>query len=93
MVLATTISTMLLEYWTKVATPIGVIGVTGQLVFTGRMVVQWWASEKRGASVVHCPQSHAYFRQLTRGSSMQRLCHFKVAIGRLYRYLSVRTVR
>ncbi|MSR47641.1 MAG: hypothetical protein EXS13_11365 [Planctomycetes bacterium] len=28
------------------------LGVAGQLVFAGRMVLQWWVSEKCGQSVV-----------------------------------------
>lgn len=29
-----------------------VVGVTGQLMFTARFLVQWWASERAGRSVV-----------------------------------------
>lgn len=29
-----------------------VVGVTGQLMFTARFLVQWWASERAGKSVV-----------------------------------------
>ncbi len=40
------------KLWEKLLDPIGIIGVVGQLVFAGRMVVQWWVSEKRKKSVV-----------------------------------------
>ena len=40
------------ELLEKVLTPIGFLGVLGQVIFAGRMLVQWWASERRGASVV-----------------------------------------
>lgn len=36
----------------KALDPIGAIGVLAQLIFGGRMLVQWWASEKRKRSVV-----------------------------------------
>lgn len=40
------------KLWEKLLDPIGIAGVVGQLIFAGRMVVQWWVSEKRGKSVV-----------------------------------------
>lgn len=45
-------SSFFAELWRKLIDPIGVLGVAGQTVFAGRMIVQWWASEKRGQSVV-----------------------------------------
>ena len=35
------------------------VGLLGQLMFTARFVVQWWASEKAGRSVV--PVTFCYF--------------------------------
>ena len=35
------------------------VGLLGQLMFTARLVVQWWASEKAGRSVV--PVTFWYF--------------------------------
>lgn len=35
------------------------VGIAGQLMFTGRFLMQWWASEKAGRSVV--PVSFWYF--------------------------------
>lgn len=32
--------------------PLGLLGLTGQLMFASRFIVQWWVSEKRGESVV-----------------------------------------
>ena len=36
----------------KLLDPIGVAGVIGQVIFAGRMIVQWWVSEKQKRSVV-----------------------------------------
>lgn len=36
-----------------------IVGVVGQLMFTARFLVQWWASEKAGRSVV--PVTFWYF--------------------------------
>lgn len=36
-----------------------IVGITGQLMFTARFMVQWWASEKAGRSVV--PLAFWYF--------------------------------
>lgn len=36
-----------------------IVGVAGQLMFTARFLVQWWASEKAGRSVV--PITFWYF--------------------------------
>lgn len=40
------------ELWRKLCDPIGILGVLGQAIFAGRMIVQWWASEKHKQSVV-----------------------------------------
>jgi len=40
------------EMWRKLRDPIVVLGLAGQLIFGGRMVVQWWVSERRGRSLV-----------------------------------------
>ncbi len=40
------------ELWQKLADPIGMLGILGQLIFTGRMIVQWYVSEKLKRSVV-----------------------------------------
>lgn len=40
------------EVWARVANPIGLIGGIGQAVFAGRMIVQWYVSERQGRSVV-----------------------------------------
>lgn len=46
-----------------VATPVDalwlIVGVAGQLMFTARFLVQWWASERAGRSVV--PVTFWYF--------------------------------
>lgn len=46
-----------------VATPVDalwlIVGVAGQLMFTARFLVQWWASERAGRSVV--PVAFWYF--------------------------------
>jgi lipid-A-disaccharide synthase-like uncharacterized protein len=45
-----------LETLFNITSPIGIIwvslGILGQLLFTGRMLIQWFASEKSGKSVV-----------------------------------------
>lgn len=45
------------------ATPVDalwlIVGVAGQLMFTARFLVQWWASERAGRSVV--PVTFWYF--------------------------------
>jgi lipid-A-disaccharide synthase-like uncharacterized protein len=38
--------------WQKLRDPIVVVGLAGQVIFGGRMVVQWWVSERRGRSLV-----------------------------------------
>jgi lipid-A-disaccharide synthase-like uncharacterized protein len=40
------------EFWQKLRNPIVAVGLAGQAIFAGRMVVQWWVSEKHGRSLV-----------------------------------------
>ncbi len=40
------------EIWQKVRDPVVVLGLAGQVIFGGRMVVQWWVSERHGRSLV-----------------------------------------
>ena len=40
------------DMWQRLRDPVVVVGLAGQVIFGGRMVVQWWVSERRGRSLV-----------------------------------------
>lgn len=40
------------DLWQRLRDPIVMLGLAGQVIFGGRMVVQWWVSERRGRSLV-----------------------------------------
>lgn len=43
---------ILAQFMDVLATPIGVVGMAGQMLFFSRFLVQWVVSEKRGRSTV-----------------------------------------
>ena len=59
----------------NVTSPVGLlwiaIGLAGQVLFTGRMLVQWWASERAGRS--HVPEA---FWWMSLGGSTLLLAYF-----------------
>ncbi len=53
------IETILAKYAEKIFNPWVIIGFIGQLLFFGRFVIQWIASERKGQSII--PVAFWYF--------------------------------